>query len=105
MHITYDETLKLFRLTAGDMLYAMGITDGAYLAHIYFGKNLPDADLTELLRLDENPFTPSVNNRDKASYMDTLPFECSCFCWGYTHSWRWADRWRFPCCSSSTPPR
>lgn len=38
MHITYDETLKLFRLTAGDMLYAMGITDGAYLAHIYFGK-------------------------------------------------------------------
>lgn len=79
MHITYDETLKLFRLTAGDMLYAMGITDGAYLAHIYFGKNLPDADLTELLRLDENPFTPSVNNRDKASYMDTLPFECPCF--------------------------
>ena len=79
MHITYDETLKLFRLTAGDMLYAMGITDGAYLAHIYFGKNLPDADLTELLRLDEPPFTPSVNNRDKACYMDTLPFECPCF--------------------------
>ena len=79
MNITYDEKLRLFRLTAGDMLYAMAVTDGEYLAHVYYGKALPDGDLTELLRLDEPPFTPSVNNRDKACYMETLPFECPCF--------------------------
>ena len=34
MNITYDEKLRLFRLTAGDMLYAMAVTDGEYLAHV-----------------------------------------------------------------------
>lgn len=29
--------------------------------------------------LDESPFTPATNNRDKASFMDSLPFEYPCF--------------------------
>ena len=60
------------------MTYAIKIAPGNYVAHVYFGKEIPDEDLTWLLRLDENPFTPETNARDKAVYMDTLPFEYPC---------------------------
>ncbi len=79
MSIRCNDANRAFFLQAGGCSYALQVTDGDYLAHVYFGRQLPDSDLSYLLRLDENPFTPSVNDRDRAVYMDTLPFECPCF--------------------------
>ncbi len=79
MGIIYNESSNSFILSAKDTTYMVAIAEGDYIAHVYFGKKVPDSELNYLLRLDENPFTPSVNNRDKACYMDTLPFEYPCF--------------------------
>lgn len=79
MPVKFNENQMSFKLTAKDTCYMLKVAPGGYLAHVYFGKILPDDDLTYLLRLDENPFTPEVNNRDLACYMDTLPFEYPCF--------------------------
>lgn len=79
MSIIYNESKQSFKLTANNTCYMLKVAPGGYLAHVYFGKSLPDDDLTYLLRLDENPFTPETNNRDRACYMDTLPFEYPCF--------------------------
>ena len=79
MSITYNEKSNSFKLTANNTCYILSIVSEGYLAHVYFGKVLPDENLNYLLRLDENPFTPETNNRDRASFMDTLPFEYPCF--------------------------
>lgn len=76
--IHYLEAARQFQCNTVNMTYALAITDGGYLAHIYWGKRLPVTDLTSLLRLDENPFTPSVNPRDRACFFDTTPFEYPC---------------------------
>ena len=79
MSVFYNEETKSFKLRAKNTDYMMKIVDDGYLAHIYYGKKLPDEDLEYLLRFDESPFTPATNNRDKSSFMDTLPFEYPCF--------------------------
>lgn len=79
MPITYDKNNKTFKIRAKDTDYMIKIVDDGYLAHVYYGPKLPDDDLGYLLRLDESPFTPAENNRDKASFMDSLPFEYPCF--------------------------
>ncbi len=79
MPITFNEAAKSFKLTAKDTTYVMQVAPGGYLAHTYFGKALPDDDLTYLLRLTEPPFTPETNDRDRSSYMDCLPLEYPCF--------------------------
>ena len=79
MSIYYNERSRSFKLTAKDTCYMLAVAPGEYLAHVYFGKALPDDELNYLLRLDENPFTPETNDRDRAVYMDTLPFEYPCY--------------------------
>ena len=79
MPVFYNDKEKSFKLRAKDTDYMMKIVDDGYLAHIYYGKKLPDEDLEYLLRFDESPFTPATNDRDKSSFMDTLPFEYPCF--------------------------
>ena len=46
MGIEYLEEEGLFRLTAGDAEYVIGIADGKYVGHVYFGRQigLSDAD-------------------------------------------------------------
>ena len=56
MSITYNESARIFKLRAGNTDYVLKVAPGEYLAHVYFGKKVPDEDLTYLLRLDENPF-------------------------------------------------
>ena len=77
--IVFNEKERSFKLRAKDTDYMLKICDGEYLGHVYYGKKVLDEDLTYLLRLDESPYTPSINNRDKSSYMDTLPMEYPCF--------------------------
>ncbi|MEO3218513.1 alpha-galactosidase [Ruminococcus bicirculans (ex Wegman et al. 2014)] len=79
MNIFYNEKDKAFKLRANNTDYMMKVCEGGYLAHVYYGNKVPDEDLTYLLRLDESPFTPATNDRDRASFMDTLPFEYPCF--------------------------
>lgn len=80
MSVTFNESARQFRLRANNTDYIIGIAPGGdYLAHVYFGRSVPDEDLTYLLRLDENPWTPETNDRDRACYTDTLPFEYPCF--------------------------
>lgn len=79
MPIIYDEQKKIFKLDAKDTSYIMQVAPGGYLAHVYYGRKVPELDLTYLLRLDEPPFTPETNDRDRASYLDSLPLEYPCF--------------------------
>ena len=59
MSVSYNESARLFKLRANNTDYVIKIAPGGdYLAHVYFGSAVPDEDLTYLLRLDENPFTP-----------------------------------------------
>lgn len=79
INIFYNEKDKAFKLRANNTDYMMKVCEEGYLAHVYYGNKVPDEDLTYLLRLDESPFTPATNDRDRASFMDTLPFEYPCF--------------------------
>ena len=79
INIFYNEKDKAFKLRANNTDYMMKVCEEGYLAHVYYGNKVPDEDLTYLLRLDESPFTPATNDRDRASIMDTLPFEYPCF--------------------------
>ena len=79
INIFYNEKDKTFKLRANNTDYMMKVCEEGYLAHIYYGNKVPDEDPTYLLRLDESPFTPATNDRDRASFMDTLPFEYPCF--------------------------
>lgn len=79
INIFYNEKERSFKLRAKDTDYMMKVCEGEYLGHVYYGNKVPDEDLTYLLRLDESPFTPATNDRDRACYMDTLPFEYPCF--------------------------
>lgn len=79
INIFYNEKDKAFKLRANNTDYMMKVCEEGYLAHVYYGNKVPDEDLIYLLRLDESPFTPATNDRDRASFMDTLPFEYPCF--------------------------
>lgn len=78
MPIFFNEKHKGFKIVAKDTCYMMKVVCEGYLAHIYFGKMLPDDDLGYLLSLDEYPFTPETNARDQVGFMEKLPFEYPC---------------------------
>lgn len=78
LNTTYSENVKLFTLQSKSMTYSLAVLEDGYVCHVYYGKKIKDSDLTYLLRLDENPFTPKTNERDKSSIMDALPLEYPC---------------------------
>ncbi len=77
-NVSYAEDLKMFTLNAKDTSYVLGVLDDGYIIHGYFGKKIPDDDLTYLLRLTENPWTLKTNLRDKGTFMDATAFEYPC---------------------------
>ena len=79
MSVFYSKKDRSFRLDANNTSYMMKYTEEGYLCHVYFGAKVPDDDLGYLLRFDESPLTPLENNRDRATFLDTTPFEYSCF--------------------------
>ncbi len=80
MGIQFIEDQKLFRLSAGDVEYVIGIADDKYVGHVYFGKRLDDDRCGYLMRTGEPPFVPSENLREKCSFADTFPTEYAA--WG-----------------------
>lgn len=83
--ITYLPDCRQFQLDTPRMSYALAVADDGFLCHVYWGGRIEPQNLTDLLRLSEPPFTPSVNNRERASFMDAAPFEYPC---GFTGDYR-----------------
>ena len=74
MNITFDKATNIFQLNTKTTSYLIGIADGKYIGHIYYGKKLDNCQGTyELLRTAERPFVPSQNERDKAAFADAFP--------------------------------
>ena len=76
MPISYDERQRVFRLDTPRTTYLMGLVGSeGFLGHIYYGPAVPDNNMTDLLRLEERPFPPDGNPRERASFYDCFPFE------------------------------
>ena len=102
MGITYHEKERVFCINTPNTSYLIGVVDaadptdgsstdmvvskeapahggssacGGYVGHMYYGKRIRDVKLSHLLRIDEPPYVPSVNKRDKLSFLDSFPME------------------------------
>nr|ALL53577.1 alpha-galactosidase [uncultured firmicutes bacterium contig_31] len=78
MGIKFFENQKYFKLDAKDTSYIIAIVDDEkFLGHVYFGKRIPDEplDIESLMRINEPPFVPSKNNRERMSFHDCFPTE------------------------------
>jgi len=76
MGIKFNEELKSFKIDAKDTSYIISIVDEEqFIGHVYYGEKVPDEDMNYLMRLDENPFVPTKNNRDRGTFMDSFPNE------------------------------
>lgn len=65
----------IFKLDTPFSTYCIGVVDGIYLGHLYYGKRINDYRIGHILRVDEMPWVPSKNNRDKSSFLDSFPME------------------------------
>ena len=78
MNIRFDEQKQLFQINTEHTSYVIGIADGKYVGHVYYGRKIEDlTGIYPLLRTGEAPFVPSVNMREKCSFADTFPAEYS----------------------------
>lgn len=76
MSIVYNDSKRVFKLDTRNTSYIMGLQDDfGYLLHYYYGKRLIRDDVSFLARVNEPPFSPQTNNRDKLSFLDCAPFE------------------------------
>lgn len=77
MSIRYAEGKRIFHLDTRHTTYLIGLSPEGYVGHIYYGKKLKSEGNNYLLRMEEHPFTPSVREREKGSFMDFFPMEYS----------------------------
>lgn len=75
MGIKYIEEKRIFHLDTRRTTYLIGLSPEGYVGHIYYGKRLKSEGKNYLLRMEEPPFTPSVREREKASFLDFFPME------------------------------
>ena len=73
--ISYDEENRIFQLDTQGTSYCIGIVDGGYAAHLYYGEKIGHTDLTYLLRLHDYVWPPSELPDEKTSFFDRLPQE------------------------------
>ncbi len=67
----------MFKLDTTHTTYLIGISDEGYVGHAYYGRRLKGFGGKYRLRMEEPPFTPSVNKREKNSFLDCFPMEYS----------------------------
>ncbi len=80
MSIQYYEKENIFQLNTQTTTYLLGIVDGTYVGHIYYGRKLRNCQgAYAYLRTKDAPFVPSVNLREKCSFMDAFPWEYSVY--------------------------
>ncbi len=78
MSISYFEDQGIFKLDTKTTSYIMAVVDKeGFLGHVYYGEKVDEHDLSYLMRIEEQPYVPSRNNRDRASFYDTFPTEYS----------------------------
>ncbi len=76
MAIKYHEQYGVFKLDTANTTYMIKIVDEEqFVGHLYYGAKIRMQDVAYLLRTEENPLVPSVNNRERCSFMDTFPVE------------------------------
>lgn len=75
MAIIYLEEKKIFQLNTARTTYLIGLSPEGYIGHIYYGRRLKGEGSNYLLRMKEAPYTPSVNEREKSSFLDRFPME------------------------------
>lgn len=75
MGIKYVEEKKIFHMDTKRTTYLIGLSPEGYVGHIYYGRRLRSEGSSYLLRMEEAPFTPSVREREKASFLDSFPTE------------------------------
>lgn len=75
MPVYYNDKKKIFHLDTKNTTYLIGISPEGYVGHIYYGDRLYQEADNYLLRMEEMPFTPSVNQREKSSFLDFYPME------------------------------
>lgn len=75
MAVRYQEEERIFQLDTDNTTYLLGITPEGYVGHIYYGTRLHREVDAYLLRTAEAPFTPSINKREKAAFLDSFPME------------------------------
>ena len=78
MDITFLGKDRVFKIDTENSSYVMGIVDDeGFLGHMYYGDKLDTTDASYLLKTIEPQYTPSVNMRDRSSFLDRFPFEYS----------------------------
>ena len=77
MAIYYDQQKKIFQLDTCHTSYLIAIIDKEqFLGHLYYGKKIRcGTGASYLLRLNEAPFVPSENEKDRSSFLDFFPME------------------------------
>ena len=65
-HVVFEESGQVFKLTAGRSMYAMRVSEGGGLEHLYWGPALPDGtDLRYITRSNvAQPFDPTVSHKE-----------------------------------------
>lgn len=75
MAVIYDEKEQIFLLHTQNTTYAIAVTDGKYLCHLYYGKKVQDSHMRYLLKEDEPPYVPGKNPREMNAFLDLFPME------------------------------
>ena len=75
MAVHFYENTGVFKLDTPNSTMMLALTPEGYLGQVYYGRSLRDEDLTYLMRTDEPPFTPSVNERETMSFFDAFAWE------------------------------
>lgn len=75
MSISYHEHSRTFHLDTPGSTYLIHLVDEeGFLGHLYYGRRIPD-DLTPLMLRVRQEDYPSKKNRERLSFMDSLPVE------------------------------
>lgn len=75
MSVSYNEQERVFKLDTPNSTYLIGIIDEeGFLGHLYYSRKIPDFNMGYLTRIGEQDL-PSVRNRERLGFLDTLPTE------------------------------
>ena len=76
MSIFYEEKDQSFWLDTKNTTYVIqNVDDEKFIGHVYYGVKITRQEAGYLLRTQEAPFVPSVNNRERTSFLDSFPME------------------------------
>ena len=77
MNVTFHEKNRVFRLDTPHSTYMFRVVDEeGFLAHLYYGRRIPDDLPEEMLRIEPRNY-PSQKARERQAFMDDLPVEYS----------------------------